>query len=284
MQKKEAILLLYVLILLFLFACAHPGDPADPGVTPAPTGTLSPSPAPSVVLDAVTNLHGSYYKDTTGIYLSWDAVFLPELTYNLYRSSGKNNFDSNTVKVVTEITTNEYMDTTAARDTLYYYKVSYVYNRMESPLSTAAGGIYAAFIDNFENNNTRLAIAGKGNTPSLNTAHTAYLYSLPDGAGDVEADIDWYKYRGEAKQIFIDVSPAADTDLGGSVLFELYFNGLLKINDSINSDRTFSFSDYGGATGTVEVLFRVFIDKNSVNKAAAVVEDYRIKLSDEFEF
>jgi len=165
--------------------------------------------------------------EQTGIQLRWSPIEDEALTgYVVYRYAARglvNDDFHETVQV------NSYMDTTCAADTPCFYRVTWLAGGHEyGSNATTLFGVKSSAADNYEANNTQADIE-TDNTSLLYDWQTGdwsrapVIYSFTDGAGYVEMDTDWYKYKGAPATITVSTALPPDTPFKSDAC-RLYIN------------------------------------------------------------
>lgn len=238
-------------------------------------------PDPVIVDGDIENLKVTVLDATDDINLTWQVNDDAD-SYNIYRYLSKT--DSNPVSFTSSH--NEYFDTSALYDTPYFYKVACVSGGIERGYSEMVFGLYRSEKDEFEPNNLFSEIEQTAaSVPIINQTFNAMIYSCPDGTGSVESDVDWYKYHGPVKSIFIDVDISSSDLNDGDLKIIFYFEGNYKNEEDIligSNEFSFEGADYDGASGDADVYFKIFVDESSVDKSKNILETYSIQLRDSF--
>ena len=174
------------------------------------------------------------------IKVSWDHQADAD-TYRLYRYQSKD--DSTPMSF--ETANNYYDDSKASADTSYYYKVACIRDNVEfEKTDSFAMGIYSTHLDLFEPNDSkeeaRQLTVGSG-------VQNAVIFSLPDGIGGVDSDVDWYRIEGsgvfeitiELENSLIDQGIVVEYENGDTVALSQNYSRTVTASDSMNEFRIF---------------------------------------------
>ncbi|MBN2444685.1 MAG: hypothetical protein JXJ04_25240 [Spirochaetales bacterium] len=272
---KIMFLILSFLILVISCPGVNPGETDTNPPTMGPTYPPAPPPSPTPLIEVIKNLSTTVLETTGGINVSWNSIRNTD-EYTVYRYTSPLSDDP----VIFSSDRNEFFDTTAGSGKPYYYKVSYFNNGAEYGTSELKLGLYHSETDIFEKNNLLIEIEEvPASIPIIGQKSKALLYSCYDSSGKRETDVDWYKYYGEAKGIFVDVALSDTTEFNtGDIKFAFYFNGTYEAEQIVNTgvNNEFAFDNYRGSTGKVTVYFKVYVEEHLKynDRASTFVEEH----------
>lgn len=188
----------------------------------------------------IAGFSASKYVEPGAITLTWRTVLGAD-QYKIYRYESRDEtslsgdplyFTDNTPDLVDEAETIDIINDAANHDKVFFYKIAYFIDGVESEKSDFVYGVCNADRDSLEpqSDTKPKPFPEAGQTvfkdDILSPPYVLTLYSYPDGTGSEVSDVDWYKFRCTRTQMIdfrIETVSATANINSGDIQYEFYY-------------------------------------------------------------
>ncbi len=230
----------------------------------------------------VQRLKASLLEYNDRITISWNKH--PEAeSYRVYRGLSEVDTPVEVAEFSSSDDTVSYSDIKTASNNIseeqpYFYRITWEKEGSEyGAYSPMVMGVFTNNIDYDEpDNDDYVTLPDNTYTPS--SANPPLIYSFSDGAGGSEADIDWYRYHGDPENVTVNIDLTSGDFYDNELKIRFFYNNeYLAPQDINNGENTYLF-DFQGATGTVNLYFKVY---PVVSSSRNVIGSYYVEIKNE---